>query len=493
MIRCSMSLLAAAITVAACSGTSNPTGPAASHAAAPQAGAAGFITSAPAQAIALLPQAELTPIISVGDPIPGMEQNADPDLRVWAPAPDGLGAYLANGRLILYANHELTAGGVDGRFTYSRVSRLELDPATRSVLNGSYPVTGSLLLERLCSATWADGQEGLASGYFFTGEETTSGANGGTSLAVGGDGSITPLGALGRFNHENTVVVPGFEGGTIVTMGMDDSNGKSELYMYVASSTADLLAGNGTLYVFASDGATHSGNLAPGQTIDGRFLPISPSDISASELQDAADNVGDHGAFPFVRLEDADYDRAAYRSGTAPALYFVDTGSGSTTGRVAGRVNASCGGVCDHYGSIYRMEFDQADPTQHARLTLLARSRGVAAGDWASPDNIATSTTSLMLQEDPAYSEFNRAPRIWNFVRQGNGSLGAARAVAKLTNDDCVDADGTCWESSGIIDASEWLGAGTWIFDVQAHTLAVPSAGLSEDGGQLLVLRLPGS
>jgi hypothetical protein len=54
---------------------------------------AGSVTGQPSQARTLLRQAKLKTIISVGDPIPGQESNPDPEQRVWAPIPDGLGAY----------------------------------------------------------------------------------------------------------------------------------------------------------------------------------------------------------------------------------------------------------------------------------------------------------------------------------------------------------------------------------------------------------------
>jgi hypothetical protein len=150
------------------------------------------------------------------------------------------------------------------------------------------------------------------------------------------------------------------------------------------------------------------------------------------------------------------------------------------------------------------LEFDATNPTQNAQLVLLARSRGVAAGDWASPDNIAAGRQSLMLQEDPAYAGFNRAERMWNFKLRSDGSLGEAKAVVELENQQltgniCSDAAGTCWESSGIIDASDWLGEGTWLFDVQAHTLpfsyqdGASTVNVTREGGQLLYLKLPGS
>ena len=63
----------------------------------------------------------------------------------------------------------------------------------------------------------------------------------------------------------------------------------------------------------------------------------------------------------------------------------------------------------------------------------------------------------------------------------------------------CVDATGLCWETSGIISTADWLGQGTWLFDVQAHTLPFTAQqggstyNFSKEGGQLLYLRLPGS
>jgi uncharacterized protein DUF839 len=462
----------------------------------------GFVTSQPALARVLLPQASLKPIITVGDPIPGQESNPDPEQRVWAPIPDGLGAYQDGGSLILFANHEISSSGVDGKFAYARVSRLQLDLASLGVTGGSYPVTGKaagFLFQRLCSASFAGADEGLGQGWFLTGEESVTGGAEGIQLAVKHDGSETrKLPALGRFAHENYIAVPGVAG-KVVLLGTDDngpaafgSSLRSELYMYVADDAAGVLDGTGKLYVFRS-GLTNSGQLAAGAPISGSFVEVPGAGaLSADAMQTAVDGLG---AFKFVRLEDLDYDRHPGLPGSKPSIYFVDTGN----------INGRCGAdACDLFGSIYRIDLDAGDPTQNARLVLLARSRGVAAGDWASPDNIAVSGQSLMLQEDPAYAEFNRPERIWNFTLREDGNLGAPRAVVELENQKftgnvCVDAAGTCWESSGIIDASRWLGEGTWLFDIQAHTLPFTyqdgstTVSLSKEGGQLLYLRLPGS
>jgi glycerophosphoryl diester phosphodiesterase len=472
--------------------------------------AAGFVTSQPAQARAILPQAQVKPIITVGDPIPGAT-DADAEQRVWAPIPDGLGAFQTGEGLVLFANHEISSAGVGGRFRNARVSRLVLDPSTLSVKSGSYAISGQRssgppvgpLVQRLCAATFNGTAEGFLPGWFFTGEETVTATSGGMQLAISNDGSqIRQLPWLGRIAHENYISVPGF-GNKLVLIGTDDNNGASELYMYVANSAADVLAGSGKLYAFASDQPIHSGNLTPGQTITGQFLEIADPTALPGALQTQVDNLGDHGAMPFVRLEDIDYSRSEDESG--PAVYFVDTGNDLTSGRTAGKVNVQCNPApCDRSGSIYRMELNAANPTAGVRLTLLARSRGVAAGDWASPDNIEVSRKSLMLQEDPAYGGFNRAERVWNFQLKHGGGLAEARAVVELENQKftgrvCSDAAGTCWESSGIIDASEWLGEGTWLFDVQAHTLpfsyqdGTTTVNLPNEGGQLLYLRLPGS
>jgi glycerophosphoryl diester phosphodiesterase len=472
--------------------------------------AAGFVTSQPAQARAILPQARVKPIITVGDPIPGAT-DADPEQRVWAPIPDGLGAFQSAEGLVLFANHELTSAGVGGNFKNAKVSRLVLDPATLSVKSGFYAISGQRtsgapigpLLQRLCSAAFNGSAEGFMPGWFFSGEESATATGGGMQVAVSNDGSATrELSWLGRFAHENYISVPGFESKRVL-LGTDDNNGASELYMYVANSADDVLSGGGRLYAFASDQPIHSGNLSSGQTITGQFLPITNPSALPGALQTEVDNLGDHGAMPFVRLEDIDYSRSADESG--PAVYFVDTGNDLTSGRTAGKVNVQCTPApCDRHGSIYRMELNATNPTANARLTLLARSRGVAAGDWASPDNIAVSRKSLMLQEDPAYGGFNRAERIWNFKLKHGGQLGEARAVVetenqKFTGNICSEPAGTCWETSGIIDASDWLGEGTWLFDVQAHTLpftyqnGTTTATVASEGGQLLYLRLPGS
>jgi hypothetical protein len=436
-------------------------------------GTRGFVTAQPALAYGL-GGATVQAILTVGDSLPGG--------FTWAPRPDGLGGYAEGGRLVLFAAHELSAAGVtafDGppRYAGARVSRLVLDPATRSVLSGGYVVNGAEGYRSFCSATYAASSVGMPGGWLLVGEEATGAGKDGMQVAVGRGGQVVEMPWIGRFAHENLVAIPGFAG-RVVLAGLDDDRGHSELYLYVAASEAEVLAGRGTLYVFTSPAAANVGQLNPGEALDGRFVAVADAaSLSSAGLQAAVDALG---AFRFVGTEDGDYD---HRPGlAAPALHFVDTGSGTVPSAAA---------PWDPFGSIYRLVFDSSDPTT-ARLTLLARSAGPAAG-WASPDNVAANARSLMVQEDPAHAAFARSPRIWRFPLAANGSLGAPQAVSELTNPECSYSAGTCWESSGIIDASAWLGEGAWLFDVQAHTLPVPALGLAREGGQLLMLRVPGS
>src|SRR5687768_1265938 len=190
-------------------------------------GQVGFRTAQPAFAVGL-GGAEVLPILSVGDTLP--------DGFVWAPLPDGLGGYRDGSELVLFANHELGAGGVPGtdgtaKFTWARVSRLVLDRASATVLRGSYVVNGTEGYRNLCAATYAGAREGFPSGWFLTGEEAVGGGKDGMQLAVSRTGQVVEMPWIGRFAHENLVAIPGFPG-RVVLAGLDDRRARSELYLY---------------------------------------------------------------------------------------------------------------------------------------------------------------------------------------------------------------------------------------------------------------------
>ena len=272
-----------------------------------QLSTAGFVTSHPAQAEAVLPQASVTPIISSGDILPGSGE-------AWAPIPDGMGAYFENGSLNVFVNHELSSSGVKSinvgpTIAWARVSKLTIDPATMSITNGWYPEDGSTQLQRLCSATWADGVTGLPTGDCLTVEESLGTTNGSVVTAIDKHGAKIALPHLGSFAHENRIVVPCFPG-KVVSIGMDDTAGAAELYMYVAADETAFIRGTGKLYVFRTSRKTphgtnlHSGNMADGQVVTGDFVEIAdPADLGTAPTARAANlqlKVDALGAMRFV-------------------------------------------------------------------------------------------------------------------------------------------------------------------------------------------------
>ncbi|HEY8178658.1 MAG TPA: hypothetical protein VIH19_08705, partial [Candidatus Limnocylindria bacterium] len=113
---------------------------------------------------------------------------------------------------------------------------------------------------------------------------------------------------------------------------------------------------------------------------------------------------------------------------------------------------------------------------------------------FLSPDNLDAGHASLMVQEDTANA------KIWR-----NDFAATWTHVGTVTHPTAPSAG----ESSGIVDLSNWLGAGWWALDVQSHvnqlldptvrTYVTPISGtvlnyqLRREDGQLMLLYLPGS
>lgn len=444
----------------------------------------GFRTSQPAQA-QLVAGGELIPLATSSDVMPGSGERL-------VGIPDGIGAFGGGAYPQAYMNHEISFPDFNG--LGSRVSRFTFDAASETIVDHEYTIDGTEGYSRLCSSSWNGAADGFPGGYYFSGEETDDGIQ----LAIDRQGRVTELPHIGYYAHEQQVAVPEFRGHTVVvnfddngTFGGDASteDAESELYMYVARNSNGVLRGHGQLYVFTSDEAGNVGDLDPGETIAGWWIPV-PEDVAMDDgggsppLDDWVDDPA-HDAFDFTRLEDGFHDKVAARSGT-PALYIFDTGD-PTLGTPAD-------GPWDKWGSVYRMEWsDPADPSGMTYLTLLARSDGPGTG-WASPDNGDMNMDGvIMMQEDPAADPWTRdETHIWAFQRADDGSLvdPAGTLVATTLGSDCLeDSGGACWETSGIVDVSRWFGPGAWLFDVQGK---LPRADCPEcvTDGQLLLMKL---
>jgi hypothetical protein len=410
----------------------------------------------------------ITPLLTAGEMVADYQM---------AGVPDGLGAYLDGDQAVVFMNHELSQD--EGSLSDSRVSRLVLDPATGAVLSGTYVVSGTEGYWSLCSASLAGPEVGFDPPVFLTGEETWEGPKGGLALAIDAvSGAVTELPWLGHIAHENQVAVPGFEGKTVIVATDDDSNG-SELYMYVADSPADVLAGKGQLYVFKADDAAGTSDVAKGTTLTGQFIPIDQKDnVDGKTLQD---KVWADGAFRFVRTEDVTYDR-----NSPNVIYFTDTGDNEDPNLAADGTPFSLN------GRLYTMTLDPADPTKVTAFTVLLD--GDAGDELRNPDNIDADKTTIMIQED--LNGYNRAEdseavaRIWAYAI-ADGTLSPVAQLDQSAGDGLVDAGDAAgsWESSGILNVSDIFVEGTWLTDVQAHTITAPQFGGEDESGQLLIIR----
>jgi hypothetical protein len=134
-----------------------------------------------------------------------------------------------------------------------------------------------------------------------------------------------------------------------------------------------------------------------------------------------------------------------------------------------------------------------------------------------SPDNLDVTKRFVIVNEDgtsgspPAdgttgsrddMDRRNRDGSIWIVPRSTPGDPATFTRVAELVGraeggrDNVLTIDenarrGGVWETSGIIDSSRAFGAGTFLFDVQAHAPTTPPGGrpVTVEDGQLMILR----
>ncbi len=271
------------------------------------------------------------------------------------------------------------------------------------------------------------------------------------------------------------------------------------------------------------------------------FLPLHGIDGPQWVLEQWGDRLTDHGnptpVFQFVRVEDIAVDK---RHGQNTVVYIADSGRGSAS--TSGNAFASTN------GRIWKMVLDRHDPNRVVSLSILVEGDNAGLKQLTEihqPDNIDTTAHgSLMVTEDPGSGQQfpaagstdpnTTAARLWQ-VDLGSHNPAVPDSVTKRvvavvdqsadekeTDKDPPDAGAPpspaflispgnlgSWESTGVIDTSAIFGPGTFLVNVQAHTLAIewgpsdintvasndplPDFQLKREGGQLLLLRVPGA
>ena len=382
-------------------------------------------------------------------------------------------------------------------------------------------------------------------------------------------GKHRPIHGMGRHNHENSVAIPGYGYPVLLSGDDTFTSGpltgvfppgavpaQSQLYSYIAPTTNAVLDDRGDLWAFVSDtpGIKNYYDVLPGSgtVVTGHFIKV-PKDIATglnpdgSEMK-AADKVfplppnngswqtdlrsvvptGIDGpqwvleywsdinnVFQFVRVEDIAYDK---RAGMGNVVYLVDSGRGRRADQSLDTPNFR-----STNGRVWKMVLDPTDPTKVTSLTVFVEGDDnpvKTVTEVHQPDNIESTPTGILLTEDPGSSQqFTAAQqaidpaattaRLWYVPFAGTPDVVAK--VDQSADGGPTDVDGRAagnwgaWESSGIIDASGAFGPGSFLINVQAHTLWVekapgednngdsqPDFTYKREGGQLMMLKIPG-
>ena len=411
-------------------------------------------------------------------------------------------------------------------FEDSSVQRARLNLDTKQIVELEEVLPASAGFIRFCSAFIAGPQHGFDHYTMLLNEESTDplavpagatyesdpslGSNRQAGLSVYLDtrtGKFDALEGHGRHNHENTVVVPGGWASQIVDLSGDDTftttsdanrPNLSQLYLHSTLDQETFLAGEGTLYGFRVTGtggdpidpgdqdneANDFFDIDVGDTWTGEFFPV-PEDIANGDTtslpQDALEDWSNqNNIFQFIRVEDIAYDPDDPRT-----VYFTDTGNtrlyhDDSIGRLRRLPSNSDPLIAQSRGSngrLFKIVMNADDPLVVDEFSIVADGGSPAFGIvpavpppaghpvWRAPDNLDVGHASIMVQEDASNA------KIWRSSLPAG--VGTWTHVATV-DQDANPATSDNGESSGIVDASAWLGPGWWVLDVQGHPRPFP-------------------
>ena len=413
-----------------------------------------------------------------------------PNGYTFANIPDGLGAARNNSNVIdIFVNHELENDTYHDGF--SKVSKLTMRQNNAAIIDAESIIIGSEGYKRLCSALLVEGY-GFEHPVFLTNEEVEDGI----VLAIDtANNSIIQMPWLGEFSHENTIHVPYFYNTinkTVVLSFEDGDATESEVYMYISDTPKDLLSGKGQLYVFGAENKngynTWNDIYHSNGTVNGEFIPLrwNHSTQNATDLDNEAIAAG---AFQFIRPEDGAMDK---RKAFENFLYLADTGNDVDESDQPIQVGSN--GQNWTNGRIYKFVFtDSNDPTKATFQVMMDGNDPATLGYnfIKNPDNMDTSQKSLMIQEDRIDANHQNVTSPYDIKQNAKiihvdlNNTNQIEPIAYVNQQANLTSKHGEWESSGILDVSDFFGDGTWLTTVQAHSL--------KEEGQLLLLNITGS
>ena len=460
-----------------------------------------------------LPVVQTTSILSVGDSIGGYRMVG---------IPDGLGAFdNQDGTFTLLMNHELgnTVGivrdhGSKGAF----VSRWVIDKSTLRVMSGSdlvkqvflwdagtqrpFAAPTTFAFNRFCSGDlpavtafynpatglgtqqriYMHGEEGGATGYQLA--TLVTGPDAGKSYVLGKfDLSTNGSGLTGIGAWENALANPYPQDKTLVVATSDGGTGimTNAVAVYVGTKQA-------------TGSEADKAGLTNGTL---KFINVTGSPVEIVNTTTRATNIVSGTRFTlsgttattFSRPEDGAWNPLDPRQ-----FYFVTTD----------RVDLASDGLGAQIGQtrLWRLTFDDiSNPDLGGRIDLLIDGRTVAGQKVNMFDNITVNarTGQIVLLEDVGNAAHNG--KVWHYDPATDVLTQVARHDRARFGDVGVPATAPFnqdEETSGVIDVSSILGAGSYLVVDQAHYLinAANANGFTNpdelvEGGQLMMMRIP--
>jgi len=439
------------------------------------------------------PVREVVSILTVGDSAGGYQLLG---------IPDGMGAFMVDGQMKLYVNHELSASALSGRRAHQPkdvsggafISGWTVNPSTFEVLNGFDAMTstatttngtgGSLYkFARFCSgdiaepAAYFNAATGLGTSnrFYVCGEESgTPGRMIATDLSTG-IGYQMPAFDASAGSWEQGVARP-MASDTTVMIGLSDG-GANRVFVYVGTKQS---GGNAAEQAGLMNGVSYGMQVQ----VNGVNVTSESGDFGfATEGSPVYSGTftfvegGTAAGTSFLRPEDGAWDPA-----NPSDFYFVTTDRMSTS---------SSGNPQSHASRLYRLRFSDVNNVL-AGGTIEAVLDGtdvMEMGDNLCVFNTIQGGTRVMIQEDPGNHPHGAKHLVYDVQTDTVeviltsdparfGDIGLA-ATAPFNRDE---------EVSGVFDARDTLGLGWFVGNMQAHyALAAPLI----QGGQLYAFFAP--